>query len=135
MKFQVTGRRTRTVTVVIEEEIDGGPQPLLPESVSDLCRLCIASKFSAEKLLSENMSYASKATFYYVMAWLDRVEGGVREAVVQLFAALLIKMGDHGQAVEGGGQSSAASARAVEFVNLFLGEPAPAAPQPELDLL
>ena len=111
------------------------PQPLLPESVSDLCRLCIPSKFSAEKLLSENMSYASKATFYYVMAWLDRVEGGVREAVVQLFAALLIKMGDHGQAVEGAGQSSAASARAVEFVNLFLGEPAPAAPQPELDLL
>ena len=111
------------------------PQPLLPESVSDLCRLCIPSKFSAEKLLSENMSYASKATFYYVMAWLDRVEGGVREAVVQLFAALLIKMGDHGQAMEGAGQSSAASARAVEFVNLFLGEPAPAAPQPELDLL
>lgn len=70
------------------------PQPLLPDALADICRLCIPSRIGAEQLVAENLTSVSKATFYYVVDYLKGVaeaHPGLKSTICGIFSQLWIE--------------------------------------------
>ena len=101
------------------------PQPLLPDALADICRLCIPSRIGAEQLVAENLTSVSKATFYYVVDYLKGVteaHPGLKSTICGIFSQLWIEA----PALAGGhlsaylGTAPIPHQQCADFIDLFL---------------